>query len=552
MKGRLVLVLLLAGAIGLGLRLVQLGQRPLHTDEAVHAVKFLALWERGVYRYDPNEYHGPVLYYATLPFAWLSRADTRSELTESTLRAVPVAFGVGLILLLPLLRDGLGRWGVAAAALWTAVSPAFVFYSRYYIHETLLVFFTLLFLGAAWRCWRTGRLAWAALAGMALGLMHATKETFVLSLAALGAAALGTLAWDRVVRSPAAPVGGGSGCNLPLRDDAPVEATLPLLADWSAQARARLGWRHAAVLLVTAAAVSVVLFTSFFTNTAGAADSVRTYLPWLTRAGGASPHVHPWFFYFQRLGWFHPSSGPVWSEGAIFVFAALGWGAALAGRKPMDGCLRWVRFLGFYAVALAAVYSAIGYKTPWCALGFHHANVLLAGVGVAVFGQWAARWWLGWWAVGLVAAGAAAHLGVQAWRAAVPFCTDRRNPYVYAHTAKDLLRLVDKVRAIGRVYRGPGPLVIKVMAPGGDYWPLPWYLRAIANVGWWSEVPADPYAPMMIVNQRFQAEFDEKSEKKWLMVGLFEHRPQVALELYVAFDLWKTYIESLPPRRDED
>ena len=57
----------------------------------------------------------------------------------------------------------------------------------------------------------------------------------------------------------------------------------------------------------------------------------------------------------------------------------------------------------------------------------------------------------------------------------------------------------------------------------------------------------------MIVSPKFDAEVDEKSEKKWLMVGMYEQRPpNLFLELYVEFGLWKKYIESLPPRHDED
>ena len=60
-------------------------------------------------------------------------------------------FGIGLIGLLLLLTDGLGKTAVATAALLTAISPAMVFYSRYYIQEMLLVFFTLAALGCGWR-----------------------------------------------------------------------------------------------------------------------------------------------------------------------------------------------------------------------------------------------------------------------------------------------------------------------------------------------------------------------------------------------------------------
>src|SRR5206468_4093392 len=100
------------------------------------------------------------------------------------LRLLTVLFGVGLILLLPLIADGLGRGATFCAAVLTAVSPAMVFYSRYYIHEMLLVFFTLLALCAGWRYIRSRKLGWALLAGAAIGLMQVTKETFIFTLVA--------------------------------------------------------------------------------------------------------------------------------------------------------------------------------------------------------------------------------------------------------------------------------------------------------------------------------------------------------------------------------
>ena len=54
-----------------------------------------------------------------------------SRLTEARLRLLTVLFGVGLILLLPLVADGLGREAAIAAGVLTAISPAMVFYSRY-------------------------------------------------------------------------------------------------------------------------------------------------------------------------------------------------------------------------------------------------------------------------------------------------------------------------------------------------------------------------------------------------------------------------------------
>src|ERR1051325_9976025 len=143
---------LLAALVGaLALRVPRLDVRPLHNDEAVNAVKVSELWQHGGYAYDPDEYHGPTLHYATLPFLWLSGARNPDELKDAMLRVAPVVFGVALILLLLLVADGLGRHAVMWAGLFIAISPAMVFYSRYFIHEMLLVFFTALTFGASWR-----------------------------------------------------------------------------------------------------------------------------------------------------------------------------------------------------------------------------------------------------------------------------------------------------------------------------------------------------------------------------------------------------------------
>ena len=115
------MLLALAGA--LALRAPRLATRPFHNDEGVNAIKATELWQHGRYAYDPDEYHGPTLHYATLPFLWLSGARNPGEVRDATLRLAPVVFGVGLILLLLLFVDGLGRHAVVWSALLTAVLP---------------------------------------------------------------------------------------------------------------------------------------------------------------------------------------------------------------------------------------------------------------------------------------------------------------------------------------------------------------------------------------------------------------------------------------------
>jgi hypothetical protein len=263
-------------------------------------------------------------------------------------------------------------------------------------------------------------------------------------------------------------------------------------------------------------------------------------LPWLQRAGGASPHIHPWTFYLERLAWFHPPKSPVWSEGAILVLALVGMGVSWVGRKSALH-----RFLAVYTVALTAAYSGIAYKTPWCLLSFWQGMILLAGVGAAAVSE-ATRgrtWKLVW---GLVLAGVTAHLAWQAWRASFVFFADRRNPYVYAQTVPHLRQLVERVEAVADAAPTGRETIVQVVAPGHDYGPLPWYLRRLRHVGWYDALPGEPLAPVVVVAARLDARLDEQTDRRWIMVGLYEQRPGVFLELYVERELWLRYVSALP------
>jgi hypothetical protein len=308
--------------------------------------------------------------------------------------------------------------------------------------------------------------------------------------------------------------------------------------------------------------VAEVFFTSFFTNARGPLDAILTYERWFQNAGNKA-HDHPWYFYFQRLFWFHPARSPVWTEGLVALLALIGVAAAFL-RKELPGVnLGLARFLALYTVVLTAIYAAIPYKTTWCMLGFYHGMVLLAGLGVAFLFAICRPWWAKL-VVGVLLLAGCGQLGCQAWRACHPvtvegpkgqpimmdFSADPRNPYVYSQARPNLLELVKKVQAISKIHPAGDRMLIKIVCPEIEG-PLPWYLRQFEQVGWWSELPADPYAPVIIVYSKLNALLDEKSNKQYLMVGLFELRPRVFLELYVELELWKKYVETLPKTREE-
>ncbi len=508
-KNLLACALLLAIAAGaLAFRLWRLDERVMHGDEANQAVRTGILMETGRYEYDLKDNHGPTLYYLTLPFAWLTAGKTFADTTEITFRLVPVLFGAGLVLLLWLLRDGLGRWPMIVSALLTAISPAMTFYSRYYIQEMLLVFFTFGTFAVGWRYARNPSMGWALLAGAFAGLTYATKETWVLSF---GAAVVA------LAVSPAARAG--------------------LLA---------VNRRHLFAAFGVAAAVSVVFYSAFFTHWRGVLDSVLCYGNYLGWAGGEkSRHIHPWHYYLQILLWFHEGRGPVWNEALIVALAAVAMVAAWRRRRNSDEASALLWFLAVYTLVLTAIYSIIRHKSPWLMLTFLHGMILLAGIGaVALIEAVRPRW--AKWLVGALIAAAAWQLGGQACRANGRFCADPRNPCVYAHTSADLLNLVKRVNQIAAVHPAHHDMVIEVCANPYDTWPLPWYFRKFHNVGYWTQagdVPAGLHAPIIITSMDQEPAVAAGLGPDW-QTEFYGVRPMVLLNIHIQKDLWDKFIAS--------
>jgi uncharacterized protein (TIGR03663 family) len=482
-----------------------LNLKPLHADEAVQAMKFGELLEHHSYAYDPVEYHGPTLYYLALPLAWLQGVRDLSDLTIAQLRMVPLLASILLIILLLFIRGGLGEIETVVAALLTALSPIMCYYSRYFIQEMLLVAFSFGFITFGWRFLRFGKTAWAILAGACLGLMHATKETFILSLACLGTAVV-------------------------------IDA---LLARQVRRDLGRIGWKQLPVLLLVAGVLSVVFFSSFFTHGRGPIDSVMTYANYLGKGTeGATGHEKPWDYFFKLLAWNRAGSGRIWSEAFILGFAAIGFVLALVGRCRGDQRL-W-RVLALYSAGLFAAYSALAYKTPWLALNFMHPIILLAGLGIVGTIRLLRYNSLRLACIAGVGLGCY-NLAVQSWRGTFQFHSDERNPYAYVHTVPDLVRLSERIHALAHVHPDGKNMVVKVMSE--EAWPLPWYLRDLSRVGYFPEgLPDDPLAPIMIINPERDEALMAKIDGSNYTPDAKGLRPGVMLWMYVEKGLWDDWM----------
>ena len=101
MNRRFALGLLVIVLAALALRMPRLDLRPMHNDEAVNAIKFRDLWEKGHYVYDPHEYHGPTLHYATLASARLYPSHDYDQFTEATFRVVGYGMSPFIFMVFP-------------------------------------------------------------------------------------------------------------------------------------------------------------------------------------------------------------------------------------------------------------------------------------------------------------------------------------------------------------------------------------------------------------------------------------------------------------------
>jgi uncharacterized protein (TIGR03663 family) len=481
-------------AAGVLLRFDGLAGRPFHADEATGAKITAQRMESGGARFDPRHYHGPLLGALAAPLCRLRGENGWRDMSKHTLRLLPAAAGA-LLVLVPLLgRRCHGDAPMLLAAALLATSPLLAYYSRMFIHEMLLALAgmaALFFLTGGWRL---------VMAGFLVGLMYATKETFVISMLAWSGAGLCVWYGNRARIDRAA-------C---LRLRVPLAAAL-------------------LVLILTAG----FFYTDAFRNPGGAIDAVRTFFVY-ENVGG---HDKPPFYYLQLLMLPHKSGG-LWWFGTPVVLLAL---CAVAMTLRKDGMAlherAFVRFVAWSALFHFLIYSLISYKNPWLAcLPWAHV-CLLAGFAFSGIMRLPAA--------PRVAVAALAALCVvtqfrQARAATGRLASDARNPFAYVPTRRDVESIESWLARLSE--KSPAGALEPVAVIGGDYWPLPWYLRAFDKTGYWGEPPPDLAAMPLVFSMPDTAEAVSSllaDTHVALPRGL---RPDVPVMLYLRNDIWDRWM----------
>lgn len=428
-----VAVFTLAFIIGALARFWALDIKPPHFDEGINGYFVERMWRDGFYLYDPTNFHGP-LYFYFLQFAELVFGP---GIVGYRLITGVLSLATVVVIAMHL------RW-FRAAALWAAaavaVSPAFVFYSRYAIHESLFILLQVVFTYGFF-LWREAR------SRVSLGLMIfsvaasvAVKETFFIFFGTWAIAIASVKLSDRMFP------------RLALTDEIVSKPNLQ---------PAKLG--DGLQLSLIAGLILLLVFSGFFMNPKGIIDMVKALVVWTGTGVSATGHEKPPFYWLQLL---------LRYEWPFLV-------ALIVSPFVFFTSRRSARLLVISGFGLWLAYSLIPYKTPWLALSFYWLLAFTLGLSIENTTSLYSRRWI---RVGVLLVGSGLLALSLRSMALLNFknFTDPTEPYVYVQSTSEFKTVMDLIE----LQKGRRPedrnMVIKVL--NRESWPMPWILSRFPKV----------------------------------------------------------------------
>lgn len=504
-------------------RFWNLGARVMSHDESLHVYYSWILSTGGGFLHNPMM-HGPFLFEVTAVFERIFGAN------DFTARLLPALIGIGIVVgIPPLLRPWLGRAGAFAAGLFLLVSPYVLFYSRYDRHDIQVIAWVLLAAVAILSYLRQREEKWLLLLAAALGLMLSTMEISFIYLALFASYLIlrivfnSDLRWQAIRQSAewdllvvlgtlgaffSAPIillvlnpiwsriAGQPFVDLKVLDAFGVEwASGPagprlwalMAIFWAAAAAVGIWWGRVRWLKLAGIflAITVTLFTSFFTNKNGIGTGFIGSLGyWLSQqsvARGSQPDyyyliVFPLYEYLALIG----------GIAAMLVFAIR--------RRALSGPVRdYLLLVTWWAVGIFAGLSVAGEKMPWLSTHITVPFILLAA-----------------WLAGEILRAAVRkrndrfELSLPVLLGLIPlavlFALTARTSYMvnyvnydyttefidYAHGAPGVKWAMDAVQQADKILGQDGKMVVAYDSQVS--WPMTWYLRG--HPGYYGDQPS--------------------------------------------------------------
>ena len=483
------------------LRLNGLSDRPMHADEATGARILANRLESDSYAFDPEHFHGPMLSVIAEPLARIAGECNWQNLTQQTLRIGPAIAGI-LVVLTPLLwRRSIGDWGALSSGVLLASSPLLVYYSRMFIHESLLLLFAMITVPFVYRLVNKPTLTLALVAGAGAGLMFATKETFAISM----------IAWALACAIHYFIFQQATG-KLMISDLTKTYGTSLLI--------------YIAVCLF----VATLFYSNGFQTIYGMGDAFKTYFIYETTDG----HEKPLNYYIDLLILPKLALGTYWTEGIVSVLAL----GSIAVTFKLSSQRKIVIFLTVACTGHLLIYSLIRYKTPWLMLVPWAHACLLAGslIERLAVNRSAVR------TIGLILLlFGVGYQTKQSLLANGRYACDARNPYAYVPTSKDTISLSNWLAEL--TLQQPKLCKETIAVVGSGYWPLPWYLRDFNTIGYWAEWDAS-LTHLSIVFAMPEQDSAVSLALAHTHTALPRSlRAQVPITLYLRNDIWNVWIQ---------
>ncbi|MEM9026584.1 MAG: hypothetical protein AAGB06_06580 [Verrucomicrobiota bacterium] len=389
------------------------------------------------------------------------------------------------------------------AAAFIGTSPLLVYYSRMFIHESWLALFGMIAAPAVFALIKHPRKRVAVIAAGFIGLMFATKETFVISVLSWSLAGLLTI----LIIYP--------------RDH---YNRIDQLTSYR---------KPVSVGILTALSVGAVFYTNYFQNPKGLYDALTTFFVYETTPG----HEKPFFYYFEFLLWPKSAVGLVWSEGLLGLIAIFGCIHSIKHRNTEPAAFFLSISLGVHWI----IYSLISYKTPWLMLlPWAHATIL-AGYAIKPVISRSKLSVAVTLSISLVCI---TYQIQQSIAATGRLANDPRNPYAYVPTSKDPGRIelwIEKLMPLDPENLSPTAVV------GNGYWPLPWYLREIETIGYWPQSTEEMRRfPLVFATSSLVSEVDSLLSETHAKLPR-ALRSNVPVIMYLRNDLWDEWIQSPEP-----
>jgi uncharacterized protein (TIGR03663 family) len=561
------------------LRFLLLGIKPPHFDEGIngwfvdsHIIK------GGFYRYDPTNYHGPLHFYT------LFIAQSLFGRNLWALRLPVVLVSIMCVWLTFKFEPLVGRAVSRMAALTMAVSPAFVFYGRYSIHEVWLVLFSMMFILGLLGLWRFGRTGYLWCAGMGLTGMILTKETYSIHVACalLAIPCVWLIQWHPVVfrRRPKDVIGGISlrfyvlplfigamliglllpdplnvyvsgisGLCLVIGVLLPKNVTLALrrTIDWSEVRPAKQTWTYLdlAIVIGTGIALIVFFYSGTFHNWKGLKGLYQAYAAWVATGTEGRGHDKPWGYWLKLIGRYELPIG-----GGLLV------------------CLFWprlknvsLRYLAIYGVGTLVAYSIVKYKTPWCIISIVWPFLFLFGAALLISPPSYKRMMRNISAVLLVVSFGWC-ISLNYFRCST-FASDdwdedksvaanviqffKAEPYVYVQTYNDIFKLTRPVLELAR--RNPVFYQMKGYMIRASAYPFPWMLDDFPNVGYYEHqnLPSPVDADFLLVQEDKIKEIEAKLQNSYFTEPLTIRPYQDTSKLYLDANRFKDFFPGRQP-----